>query len=239
MLFAAVNFNYSYRAFIISCLLVGNLVLLLVTVNLNGTEEEEETLTPVEYAVDFPLEEEINTSEEVKIETNTAYNEAEKFISELENSRNESEASSEENNELNPTSELHDATNDLALNDARNKLNEVKEKLLNNAKTRSTKNESNSVNKKTTISYQLVDRKKLHLPNPVYTCDRGGKIVISIEVNALGKVVKATYNKAASTTTNGCLIESALHYATSSKFTTKAGKASQLGTITYKFPGQY
>lgn len=233
------NFNYSYRAFIISCLLVGNLVLLLVSVTLTGTQEEEETLTPVEYAVDFPLEEEVTTSEKVKIETNTAYNEAEKFIRELENSRNESEATSEENNELNPTSELHNTSNDLALNDARNKLNEVKEKLSNNAKTRLPKNESASANKKTTISYQLLDRKQLQLPNPVYTCDRGGKIVISIEVNALGKVVKATYNKSASTTTNGCLIESALHYANSSKFTTKAGKSSQLGTITYNFPGQY
>ena len=219
--------------------MVGNLVLLLVTVTLSGTQEEEETLTPVEYAVDFPIEEELNASEKVKIETNTAYNEAEKFISELENSRNESEAASEENNELNPTSELHNTTNDLALNDARDKLSEVKEKLSNNAKTRLSKSESTSANKKTTISYQLVDRKKLRLPNPVYTCDRGGKIVISIEVNALGKVVKATYNKSASTTTNGCLIESALHYANSSKFTTKAGKISQLGTITYNFPGQY
>ena len=219
--------------------MVGNLVLLLVTVTLSSTPEEEETLTPVEYAVDFPIEEELNPSEKVKIETNTAYNEAEKFISELENSRNESEAASEENNELNPTSELHNTTNDLALNDARDKLSEVKEKLSNNAKTRLSKNESTSANKKTTISYQLVDRKKLRLPNPVYTCDRGGKIVISIEVNALGKVVKATYNKSASTTTNGCLIESALHYANSSKFTTKAGKISQLGTITYNFPGQY
>jgi len=219
--------------------LVGNLVLLLVTVNLSGTKEEEETLTPVEYTLDLPLEEEELSSEKVKIETNTAYNEAEKFISELENSRNESEASSEENSEPNPDSELSNTNNELALNDARNKLSAVKEKLSNNAKTRSSKNESTSVNKKTTISYQLVDRKTMYLPNPVYTCDRGGKIVITIEVNALGKVIKATYNKAASTTTNGCLIESALHYANSSKFTTKAAKNSQLGTITYLFPGQY
>lgn len=233
------KFNYSYRAFLISCLLVGNLVLLLVTVNLSGTQEEEETLTAVEYAMDLPFEEELNPSEKVKIETNTAYNEAEKFISELENSRNESEDASEEKSELNADSELSNSNNDLALNDAKNKLSEVKEKLSNNVKTRISKNESASANKKTTLSYQLINRRELHLPNPVYTCDRGGKIVISIEVNALGKVIKASYNKAASTTSNGCLIESALYYANQSKFTTKAGKNRQLGTITYHFPGQY
>ena len=121
----------------------------------------------------------------------------------MENSRNESENTSEENNELNLTSELRNTSNDLALNDVRNKLDEVKAKLSNNAKTRLSNKESASANKNTTISYQLVDRKQLRLPNPVYTCGRGGKIVISIEVNAMGKVVKATYNKLASTTTNG------------------------------------
>jgi hypothetical protein len=219
--------------------LVGNLVLLLMTATLSGTQKEEEILTPVEYLAELPLEEEAESFEKVKIETNTAYNEAEKFISELENSRNETETTSEEKSDLETESKLSSTNNDLALNDARDKLSEVKEKLSKDAKARLSKTESASVNKKTTISYQLIDRKKLHLPNPVYTCDRGGKVVISIEVNALGKVVKTTYNKAASNTTNGCLIESALHYATSSNFTTKAGKNKQIGTITYLFPGQY
>lgn len=219
--------------------MVGNLVLLLLTVTLSGTPKEEEILTSVEYAIELPLEEEAKPFEKVKIETNTAYNEAEKFISELENSRNETEASSEEKSDVETDSELSSTNNDLALNDARDKLSELKKKLSNDAKTRLSKSESASVNKKTTISYQLINRKKLHLPNPVYTCDRGGKVVISIEVDALGKVIKTAYNEAASTTTNGCLIESALHYANSSKFTTKAGKSKQIGTITYLFPGQY
>jgi hypothetical protein len=85
----------------------------------------------------------------------------------------------------------------------------------------------------------LVDRKAIKLRNPVYTCDRGGKVVITIEVNALGTVVQASYNKNASTTTNGCLIESALNYANQSKFTTSSEKEKQIGTITYLFPGQY
>ena len=99
-------------------------------------------------------------------------------------------------------------------------------------------NSKKGSNRRTTISYSLKDRKALMLPNPVYTCEGSGKIVISIEVNALGQLTKATYNKGLSTTTNGCLIDSALEYANQARFTTLAGEDGQLGTITYNFPGQ-
>ena len=237
LLFATVNFNYSYRAFLISCLLAGNLVLLLLTLRLSGGEIETETLTTVEYAPELLEDETDVISEEIKIETNTAYNEAEEFIAEIENNRNETEFLSEEIRQTDPATN-GSQPNDLALNDAREKLNEVKEKLVVNSKNVKKPNTEGSVNKKTTISYQLIDRKAMRLRNPVYTCDQGGKVVISIEVNALGKVVKADYNKSASTTTNGCLIESALTYANQSKFNTAAKKEKQLGTITYFFPGQ-
>ncbi|MDX1462558.1 MAG: hypothetical protein R3359_05835, partial [Marinirhabdus sp.] len=94
-------------------------------------------------------------------------------------------------------------------------------------------------NRKTTIRYSLRDRSAIDLPNPVYTCEGGGLIVISIEVSATGRVTKATYNQGLSTTSNGCLINSALEYANEARFTTKASKPSQLGTISYNFPGQY
>jgi hypothetical protein len=93
-------------------------------------------------------------------------------------------------------------------------------------------------NRNTTISYQLVNRKDIDLPNPVYTCYGSGKVVINIEVDALGKVVKTAYNKMASTTTNECLIDAALEYSDAARFSTDASKAKQLGTITFNFPGQ-
>ncbi|MBL4662238.1 MAG: hypothetical protein JKY22_01440, partial [Flavobacteriaceae bacterium] len=232
MLFAIVNFNYSYRAFLISCLLMGNLALLLVSVTLSGEEQNAEAFTTVEYMADLPLEEE-PLSEKIKIETNTAYNEAEKFIAELENSRNKSKVSSEENKKLNTILEPIPVNNDLAINDARYKLNEVKEKLTNNAKKELSKTKPATINRKTTTSYHLKGRDKISLPIPVYTCDKGGKIVITIEVNEMGKVVKTSYNKAASTTSNGCLIESAINYANRSKFSASKIKKKQLGTITY------
>lgn len=233
------NFDYSYRAFLISCLLVGNLVLLLVSVHLSGPMAEEEFLTAVEYSEEFPEEETlIDVSETVKIETNTAYNEAERFISEIENSRNSSEVNSEENETEEMESEvgLNDA---MALNDAQQRLNEVKQKLSENSKSRDRSSKTDGANRKTTISYFLKDRTALRLRNPVYTCESSGKIVINIEVSDQGKVVKASYNKAASTTANGCLIDSALHYAKQARFTTAAGTSKQSGTITYVFPGQY
>jgi len=234
-----VNFDYSYKAFLISCLLVGNLVLLLLSITLKGGEPPLEEFTAIEYIEELPLEELMNTSEKVKIETNKAYNEAEKFISEQENTRDEALADSEAKNNETETSEEISFNNDMALNDAKEKLNRVKEKLSNDTKKRNTAANSSSVNRKTTISYHLVERVALELRNPVYTCDQGGKIVINIEVNAMGKVVRTIYNKTASTTTNGCLIESALKYANLSKFTTRASKAKQLGSISYSFPGQY
>jgi hypothetical protein len=219
---------------------VGNLVLLLLSVRLRGGEPPLEEFTSIEYIEELPLEElSIDPSEKVKIETNRAYNEAEKFILEQENTRKEDLAVSEEKNNKTETSVENSFSNDMALNDAKDKLDKVKGKLSNDAKKRNTTANSSSVNRKTTISYHLVGRTALQLRNPVYICDQGGKIVINIEVNALGKVVKTLYNKTASTTTNGCLIDSALKYANLAKFTTSASNVKQLGSISYSFPGQY
>ncbi len=239
MLLASVNFNYSYRAFLITSLLVGNLVVFLVSVKLSGGKIPEESYTPVEYSVDLAEPEEVAPdSEKVQIQTNTAYNEAEKFISELENSRNVTADPSEETTEAIETTPEIDFSNDIALNDAKDKLDEIREKLSNNLNKRDPKTASSSVNRKTSTRYYLEERKKLYLPIPVYTCDNSGTIVIDIQVNDMGKVVKADYNKTASTTSNGCLIESALKYANRSKFTTSASTPKQEGTITYIFPGQ-
>ena len=220
--------------------MVGNLILLLLSITLKGGKPPLEEFTMIEYIEELPPEElRMNTSEKVKIETNRAYNEAEKFISEQENTRIEVLAESEEKNSETENSEENSFNNDMALNDAKDKLDRVKEKLSNDTKKRKNQANSASVNRKTTISYNLTGRTALQLLNPVYTCDQGGKIVINIEVNALGKVVKTGYNKTASTTTNGCLIDSALKYANQAKFTTSASNVKQLGSISYSFPGQY
>lgn len=105
------------------------------------------------------------------------------------------------------------------------------------SKTKSESDAINGANRKSTNSYRLVNRTAISFPNPVYTCDGYGKVVINIVVSETGRVVDTKYNKDASTTSNQCLIDNAVNYATKSRFNTMAGKKSQLGTITYVFPG--
>lgn len=232
------NFDYSYKAFLITCLLVGNLILLLISVKLQkrvGPEEAE--ASPIEYIEMLPedLEEmAMADQEEMEIKTNTAYNEAEKFISEIEEGRNAEFNETEE-----PAEDFNfDAeSNDIDFSKAQQALEEAKEKLEESASMKEKRSQI-GVNRKTTITYNLKGRNALELPNPVYTCDRGGKVVISIVVDALGRIQKATYNPTLSSTTNGCLIDAALEYTQRSRFTTKHDRDKQLGTITYLFPGQ-
>jgi len=238
------NFNYSYRAFLITSLLFGIFFLILYSVKLSSEEEVVYENYDVAYEDEpeevLPAEELATvTAEQTEIETNRAYNEAEELLEELENTSEEfSEQSMEEklaeidaaiaNSEVSSTAE--------GIEKAREKIEEAKQQIAEEKAQAKGGNTSSS--RRTTISYRLIDRKALNLPNPVYTCEGGGKIVLSIEVDATGKITKATYNKGMSTTSNGCLIDSAMEYANRSRFTTKTGKAKQLGTITYNFPGQ-
>ena len=101
----------------------------------------------------------------------------------------------------------------------------------------SQKNTNNSANKNSSVSYSLVNRLHTFLPTPIYLCEQGGKIVVTITVNHEGNVIDAIIN-ASSSSENGCLIDHAIEYAKKSKFTRNPKKASQLGTITFLFRGK-
>lgn len=85
------------------------------------------------------------------------------------------------------------------------------------------------------ISFSLKGRRAVRIPNPVYTCDTAGKVVINITVDANGYVVDSSVNKASSTTSNECLTDRALEYSAGARFSKLAGRNSQPGTITYHF----
>ncbi len=237
------NFNYSYRAFIITSLLFAILFLAFKSIKLSKYEVISEESYNVEYAEEdfIPEEEDLAATsvERVKIETNRAYNEAEKFISELENSRTEPEETAEEKlQEMNKAIGVaNNFDNEAEIAKAKAKIKEAREKL-SNGTIKKNNNLISGSSRQTTISYSLVNRSALKIPNPVYTCNGFGKVVINIEVNNLGKVTKTGYNKASSTTKNECLIESAIKYAKEARFNTDAGTLSQIGTVTYHFPGQ-
>ena len=88
--------------------------------------------------------------------------------------------------------------------------------------------------KKTSVSYSLVDRNSYELPPPIYTCENGGRVVINIKVDALGKVIEADFNNRSSNTNDWCLVNNAIDYAYKARFDSSE-KASQIGTITYLF----
>ena len=238
------NFNYSYRAFLITSLLTGSLVLFLFSVKLSKEQEEntEETYDVV-MAPEELLPEDLAiaelTPEKVKIETNRAYNEAEKFISSVENEDEEiTETTEGKLQEMNEALENSKSDNGNGATVTTKPEKEKKKKFSNSETGKEGEAVVKSGNRNTTISYQLVNRKDIDLPNPVYTCYGSGKVVINVEVNNLGKVVKNSYNKTASTTSNECLIDAALEYSEQARFTTDASKVRQLGTITFNFPGQ-
>lgn len=99
------------------------------------------------------------------------------------------------------------------------------------------KQQAESVNTKSTISFSLVDRKKVYIPIPVYLCQVDGKIVINITVNDKGYVTDAYLNNS-STSNNDCLIEHALEYARDSQFSPDPTKKTQVGSITFYFIGK-
>lgn len=231
------DFNYSYRAFLIASLLVGNLVLMFNLIKISKVYEPEEEMVDLEYvSEDILLEEEdiaAVTPKEMNIETHRAFNEAEKFIKELENAREDvSEETESKLAEMNDAIENGNTPYDIPEVDTDEYMEGSKDvsKIIKKSKS--------GLNRNSTNSYNLVDRTALFFPNPVYTCDSYGKVVISIKVSATGKVIKANYSKAGSTTTNQCLIDKALEYAYLSRFNTASSKPEQEGTITYNFPGQ-
>lgn len=92
-------------------------------------------------------------------------------------------------------------------------------------------------NYRSTISFSLKDRKKVHIPIPVYLCEENGIIVINITVNSKGTVTD-TYVNNSSTSSNECLIEHALDYAKQSVFSADPTKPNQIGSITFSFIGK-
>lgn len=225
------SFNYSYKAFVITILILGNLYLLFYFIKLPSNSIILEEEYEIEYALEevIPEEELASVSEEeIKIETHKVFSEDQKFIEELETNRKENSEAIEDK-----LSEINEVISDSK--------SERKDDLVVEKKSKSNLPEAilaTTNNSKSTNSYHLLNRKVIEFPNPVYICDSFGKVVLLIEVNANGYVSMTSVNKNASTTSNLCLIESAIDYAKKARFTKNKNKPSQMGSITYIFPGQ-
>ncbi|MFS4454677.1 hypothetical protein [Maribacter sp. 2304DJ31-5] len=117
------------------------------------------------------------------------------------------------------------------------KKREEKKQLLGEKEAQKQEFTNNLAERRTSISYSLVDRTSHRLPPPIYTCIEGGKVVINIKVDGAGNVTEAHFNAKSSGTSNGCLVDNAIAYALKAKFNT-SNKTSQKGSITYLFQGK-
>lgn len=126
-----------------------------------------------------------------------------------------------------------------------NKINSLLASKAKNQKSTASKGDNSSeeisitkgANKNSTMSYSLVGRTHQFLPTPIYLCEKGGIITISITVNAQGKVTHTSVN-GSSTSSNECLIDHAIEYARNARFSEDPSKDSQIGTISFNFIGK-
>lgn len=84
--------------------------------------------------------------------------------------------------------------------------------------------------------YYLGNRKPINRPKPNYICNEEGLVVVRIEVNTNGKVIKATAGVKGTTNTATCLLSQAKQAALKTKWSPDANAPSkQVGTIRYRF----
>lgn len=241
--------NYKNKSLIITSLIMSIIVVFLLQIKMAAAlAKQEEQLYELNIENIEDIEqflEQLTATESQSIETHKAYNESENFQSAVTTSQ---KSVSQKSNLEKFIEELEQERKNeqlVAMNSqnensvASFKKYEKKETQKSQAKEIVKEDtQEETVNKKTSNYYNLAGRKIIHFPNPIYTCNAFGKIVINITVDDYGNVIGADYNTAASTSSNGCLIDQALLYAQQAKFDKNLAKEKQIGTITYIFPGQ-
>lgn len=91
----------------------------------------------------------------------------------------------------------------------------------------------------TRIYYNLPGRTHTYLPIPIYKCEGKGEIVLSIQVNQNGIVEKASVIETESSTSDPCLIDTAVSAALDSRFNADVNSPRiETGTLSYQFVAQ-
>jgi hypothetical protein len=91
----------------------------------------------------------------------------------------------------------------------------------------------------TRIFYDLPGRTHTYLPIPIYKCQGSGKVVLLIEVDEKGTVKNASVIAPESTTSDDCLLETAVKTALISRFSADLNAPKlEKGTLTYLFVAQ-
>jgi outer membrane biosynthesis protein TonB len=236
------NLTNQHKALLITLLIAGSVVLSVFNLSLKQQNElasesyyeiePEKELTEEELKILEALDKLSNS----KAETNNAFNESEKsnhFAQAFKPiAPPEDYVPKEINHSDNADKPIknYDSTDDSKLNQEElSKFSKVNDLIK--------KQQSDSNNSKSSISFSLVNRKKVHIPIPIYLCEVDGKIVVNINVDANGNVTDA-YLNTSSKSDNVCLIEHALQYAKQSQFSADVSKENQIGSITFFFIGK-
>ncbi|PWL40205.1 hypothetical protein DKG77_05110 [Flagellimonas aquimarina] len=235
------NLNRNQLSFLITFFSMSLIVLLLYNIHLGGVQEEEYVIemSLADEDIEELLREEEERMEELAnndpIKSHMAFNETAKPsvgnpepLKTLEEILEERALNSDQSDFSGSDSEYADHLKELA------QKRQEKKQLLGEREAQKEEFTNNLKDKRTSISYSLIDRNAYSLPPPIYTCIEGGKVVINIKVDASGYVTEADYNDQSSGTSNGCLVDNAIAYALKARFSPDS-KASQIGTITYLF----
>ena len=233
--------NRSQLSFLITIFSLSIVVLTLHNIQLGGEKEEEYVIEMM--MLDEEIEELLEQQERLEelaqaeaLKTHMALNErAKPSIKNPEPLKTLEELRAEQSSE--PQNSSEEASDFGEYSESLKELAEKREesrKELEEKESQKKEYTQNLAERRTSVSFSLVDRQGYHLPPPIYTCIEGGKIVINIKVDDRGFVIEADYNDASSNTSNGCLIDNAITYAYKARFS-PTDKASQIGTITYIF----
>lgn len=234
------NFFDKHKALILTTLSFAILILALYNFKLaSGNQETAEMLVDLEQ---FKVEEkeELPPEEEPpqrrsrrEVQTHQAYNQdRETREADFNNRLNEIFEKNSAQQEETENESTADSEGSLAVN---KKNSDKKQKQSDGDDSQKEQSQASAAYDYSSISFSLKGRNAVRIPNPVYTCDTAGKVVVNITVDANGYVIDTSINRRSSNTTNECLTERALEYSAGAKFTKLAGRDSQPGTITYYF----
>lgn len=240
------DFFEEHKALIITVLLFAVLFLAMYNINISKTNQKvRETLIELnDLRPEEPIEQEQTEPETEQqpeepepqrpnLETHQAFNQNQQesrknFESRLDEIFQKNSANQEASEEESTSTSEGDVNLQLNRRNRRQEASEGKD----NTKEISTEK---GTLRNSSISFSLIGRSAIDIPNPIYTCDTPGKIVVNITVNANGDVIETSVNKGSSTTNNECLTEMAQKYAREAQFSELPGRTSQPGTITYNF----
>jgi len=234
------HFFDKHKALIITSLLFA--VLFLALYNLNMAKEKRaaaEMLVDLEQFQEKENEPEEPAKEEKQpeqkrrnIQTHRAYNQDKETREEAMTSKLDEIFQKNSANQEARENESNQGTGTYAVS---KKNAEIKKQASQGDNSSTESSQQSAVYDYSSISFSLKGRQAVKIPNPVYTCDVAGKIVININVDANGHVLDTSLNKGSSTSGNECLVERALEYAAGARFSKLSGSNNQPGTITYNF----